>query len=916
MNFGKEQIVKKHKNLVSTRRRLTTKVFIILFKAMVFLLVLAVGAGGFLGLGVVKGIIDGAPDVENINITPVGEATKIYDSDGKVIDTLITDGSNRIPVALSKIPLNLQNAFIAIEDERFRTHNGVDIKGIFRAAYQTVFQGDLQGASTLTQQLLKNNVFEDGGFEDSKGALVRRKVQEIYLALKLEENLSKDIILENYLNTINLGSGCYGVQAAAQRYFNKDVSELTLSECSVIAAITQNPYGYNPIYRPEKNARRRASVLDHMLKQGYITNEEYTIALQDNVYDRIQQTSMVTADTSPYTYFVDELVKQVIKDLQEQKAYTHAQAVNALYSGGLKIYSTQDSVIQQICDEETNNPDNYPDKVYYSLEWAYSVKLDEPDENGNTQINYSQYSIYNYYKNVLGQKKFKLMFDSVEAVHECIDTFKAEVLKEGVTEIGENTIIALQPQVSFTVMDQKTGYVKAIVGGRGDKTASLSLNRATETTRQPGSCFKVLGAFAPAIDNYGYNLYSVIEDSPYYYKSNGRLVNNWWDKANTTADQRTYRGFQNFRYAIENSMNIITVKLLNEITPDAGFEYLTEFGFTTLVESKKNNDGTYSTDINESLALGGLTDGVTNMELCAAYAAIANGGVYTEPIYYTKVLDNSGKVILEKEPETKRVIKDSTAYLLTQAMHDVVITGTGTKANIKDMYVAGKTGTTSSSYDIWFAGYTPYLTATIWSGYDENKVLSNTSYHNSMWSKIMTRVHEAKGYKYAEFKKPDSIVTAQICVKCGNLAVEGLCDKDPEKSMIITGQFAAGNVPTENCVCHVEHAICNDSGLLAGEHCTNVTKNVYRFRYQGNDGTTWDSKYELPAELKDTQCTLHNGGTSILPPDNGSDTSSGTDTDNDSNNSSDNNTNNDAGSDSGTNNNTDSNNDTDNTPVP
>lgn len=857
MNFGKEQIVKKHKDLVSTKRRLTTKIIVSVFKVSIFLVVLAVGAIGFLGLGVIKGIIDGAPDVESINITPVGEATKIYDSEGNLMDTLITDGSNRVPVALEKIPKHLQNAFIAIEDERFRSHNGIDIKGMVRALYSTFITGDKQGGSTITQQLLKNNVFEDGGRESSNGALVKRKIQEIYLALQLEENLSKDVILENYLNTINLGSGCYGVQAAAQRYFNKDVSELTISESAVIAAITKSPYGYNPIYNAEDNAKRRGYVLENMLDNGFITEQEYKEALDDKVYERIQQTSMATEDTSPYSYFVDELIKQVIADLQEQKAYTYTQAVNALYSGGLKIYSTQDSQMQQICDEETNNPENYPSDIYYSFEWAYSVKLPEPDEHGNTQINYSHYSIYNYYRNVLEDKDFKLIFKSEEAIQECINTFKAEVLKDGVTEIGENLIISLQPQVSFTIMDQKTGYVKAIVGGRGDKTTSLSLNRATESTRQPGSCFKVLAAFAPAIDRYGYTLYSVIEDSPYYYKSNGRLVNNWWDKEKTPVSQRKYRGLQNFRYAIANSMNIITVKLLNEITPDAGYEYLLDFGFTTLVESKKNSDGTYSTDINESMALGGLTDGVTNIELCAAYAAIANGGKYTEPVYYTKVLDSSGKVILDKTPETRQILKDSTAYLLTLAMHDVVVSGTGTKANIENMYVAGKTGTTTSSYDIWFAGYTPYLTATIWSGFDENKVLGSTSYHNTMWSKIMTRIHEVKGYEYAEFEQPESIVTAQVCAKCGKLAVPGLCDKDPEKNMIVTGYFAVGTVPTENCVCHQEYIICNDSGLLANDGCTNTTKKVFRYRYLDGEGTTWDTPYEIPDSLDGHYCNIH-----------------------------------------------------------
>lgn len=860
MNFGKEHIVKKHKNLVSTKKRLTTKIFVTMFKSSVFLAVLAIGAVGFLGLGIIKGIIDGAPDVENINITPVGEATKIYDNEGNLIDKLITDGSNRTPVALEQIPDHLENAFISIEDERFRTHNGIDIKGIFRAAYQTILQGSTQGASTITQQLLKNNVFEDGGRESSTGALIKRKVQEIYLALQLEETMSKDVILENYLNTINLGSGCYGVQAAAQRYFNKDVSEITISEASVIAAITQNPRKYNPIYNPDKNADRRAHVLEYMLEGGHITEAEYEEALADDVYSRIQETSVITEDNSPYSYFVDEVVKQVIADLQEQKAYTYTQAVNALYSGGLQIYTTQDSAIQAICDAETNNPANYPTKVYYTMEWAYSVKYPEPDEDGITNYNYSQYSILAYYKNVLGKKDFKLLFESEEEIQACIDTFKAEILKtEGVVELGERLTTTLQPQVSFTVMDQKTGYVKALVGGRGEKTASLSLNRATESTRQPGSLFKVLATYAPAIDRYGYTLYSVIEDSPYYYKSNGRLVNNWWDKPKTqlTAEQRTYRGLQNFKYAIANSMNVMTVKLMAEITPDAGFEYLEDFGFSTLVKSQKNKDGTYSTDITESLSLGGLTNGVSNIETCAAFATIANGGTYTEPIYYTKVLDNSGKVILEKTPETKQVLKESTAYLLTLGMHDVVTVGTGTQANVKGQYVAGKTGTTSSNYDVWFGGYTPDLTAVIWSGFDENHELSNTVYHKTLWSTIMTKICAAKGYEYSEFEQPQSIVTEKICQKCGYLAIDGLCDKDPEKNQIITGQFAAGTVPTESCKCHVKYSICSSSGLLAIDSCTSVTSKIYRTRYLGGEATTWDTKYCLPDDLFGNYCDGH-----------------------------------------------------------
>lgn len=858
MNYGKSNIVKKHKELVSTPRRLTTKILVTAFKVSIFAVLLAVGAVGFLGLGMIKGIVDGAPSIDTINIAPAAEATKIYDSEGNLVEKLITDGSNRMPVSLEKIPVHLRYAFIDIEDERFESHNGIDIKGIFRAAYQTL-QGDMQGASTITQQLLKNNAFDDGGREDSTGALIKRKIQEIYLALQLEENVSKDIILENYLNTINLGSGCYGVQAAAQRYFDKDVSDLTISESAVIAAITQNPYGYNPIYHPEENAKRRAHVLEYMHKNDHITTAEYEQALADNVYDRIKETSTVTADTTPYSYFTDELINQVINDLQEQKAYTYTQAVNALYSGGLKIYSTQDSAIQKICDEETNNPKNYPEQIQYSFEWRFTVEFDEPDENGDTIFNYSEWSIIRYHRIGLKNTKFFLVFNSQEELKECIENYKQVILKDGGKILGESLNITIQPQVSFTVMDQKTGHVKAIVGGRGEKVGNRSLNRATGTTRQPGSCFKVLATFAPAIDGHGYTIGSVIDDSAYYY-ANGTLINNWWDKPKSqpTPDKRNYRGLNSIRTAIAQSMNIITVKVLDDITPAAGYAYLKNWGFTTLVENRKNSEGTYDTDIIQSLALGGLTDGVKNIELCAAYAAIANGGEYTEPIYYTKVLDNSGRIILEREPERHQVIKESTAYILTDAMHDVVTgDGTGRGANLDNMFVAGKTGTTSSSYDIWLAAYTPYLTATIWSGYDVNYELKNTSYHLTIWKNIMSRVHELKGYEYAEFEQPDSVVTAQICAKCGHLAVPGLCDKDPQKNMIITELYEVGTVPTESCVCHEEIGICNETGLLATENCTSVTKKIYRVRYLGTDGKTADTPYTLPDTLKGRYCHKH-----------------------------------------------------------
>ncbi len=856
MNFSKKKVIEKHKAIVSTPRKLKTKVFVTVFRLFVFVMVLAVATVGFFGLGMIKGIIDGAPSIDTVNISPVEFSTTIYDSDGTEIEKLVTDGSNRQLVSIDDIPNCLKYAFIDIEDERFESHNGVDVKGVLRATFGLLSTGSFSqgGASTITQQLLKNNVFENGGQEDNYGELIKRKIQEQYLAIELEKNMSKDIILENYLNTINLGAGNYGVQAAASRYFNKDVSELTISESAVISSITQNPAKYNPILHPDNNADRRAKVLSNMKKNGHITQDEYDEAIADNVYERIQDNNVDYATASPYSYFVDELIDQVIEDLQEQKAYTYTQAVNAVYSGGLSIYSTQDSAIQTICDEELSNPDNYPANTLYSFSWQYSVK----HENGETE-NFSNTNILYYHRKLLGESNFKIIFNSKEEAQACIDEYKAAYAQEGDKILGENVVFTLQPQVSFSVIDQSTGYVKAIVGGRGEKETSRSLNRATDSTRQPGSTFKVLASFGPAIDRYNYSLATVFDDAPYAYTSSGRQISNWWG--------HYYYGLSSIRMGIVKSMNIIAVKCLTAITPEVGFEYLEDFGFSTLVSSRVNDDNTVNTDITQSLALGGLTDGVTNIELCNAYATIANGGIYTESSYYTKVLDSKGHVILEKDPNTHRVLKETSAFLLTNAMHDVVTTGTGKLANVEGQYVSGKTGTTSNDYDIWFAGYTPYLTAAIWSGFDENTSIGdtvyNTQYHKILWSKIMTRIHQEKGFTYVEPEVPTNVVTASVCKKCGNLAVEGLCDHDPEGNMIVTEYFAEGTVPEDTCVCHVKYNICTISNKLAGPNCpaSCAKEQVYRIRFLGKgtgDETTYDTPYEVPSGLEDSICNVHN----------------------------------------------------------
>ena len=346
MNYGGRGIIDKKKLLNSSATKLETKLGVFCVKILLIFAIAIVVGGSCLVFGAFQGIIESAPDISTIDVSPNGYATKVYDCNGEEIQTLASSGANRTYVTLDQIPVELQEAFVAIEDERFYEHNGIDVKGIIRAAAIAVTNGGLsQGASTITQQLLKNNVFN--AYNETTIEKIKRKIQEQYLAVKLETVMSKDDILENYLNTINLGNGYYGVQAAAEGYFNKDVSELTLSECAVIASITKNPQGLNPINYPDKNRSRQIQVLSNMLEQGYITQAQYDDAVADDVYARLEGLT-ITTSSSTYSYFVDEVIEQLTDDLMEQYGYTETQASNLIYGGGLQIYTTQDTDMQAI----------------------------------------------------------------------------------------------------------------------------------------------------------------------------------------------------------------------------------------------------------------------------------------------------------------------------------------------------------------------------------------------------------------------------------------------------------------------------------------------------------------------------------------------------------------------------------------
>lgn len=824
MNYGRKSTAKKEKELLSKGTMIRKKFTVIFAKTLLVCLIAFTVVGGCAGYGVYKGIVDSAPNIHDIDATPTGYLSTVLDNQGNETATLVASGSNRVYVTIDEIPLDLQHAFVAIEDARFYEHNGIDITGIVRAGITGITSGRFsQGASTITQQLLKNNVFTDWTSESSFADKMERKIQEQYLAIQLEKVEDKDWILENYLNTINLGQNTLGVQAASQRYFNKDVSELTLSECAVIAGITQNPSRYNPVSNPDANAERRTKVLNNMLDQGYIDQADYDTAMADNVYDRIQIVDSETASDNINSYFVDALTEQVIDDLMEVKGYTETQAYKALYEGGLTIYSTQDPSIQQICDEEVNNADNYGSETKYSC--SYRLTIQKAD---GTYQNYSEQTMLSYYQSK--NSKYNIDFDSKEAVDAAIEQYKADIMEDGdmIVPNGESITYTMQPQASMTVIDQSTGEVKAIVGGRGDKTANKTLNRATDTKRQPGSTFKILSAYAPALDIGGMTLASVQDDAPYTYSNAAHTPVNNYDKS--------YRGFTTIREGITYSINIVAVKTLTDIGVDIGYEYLQNFGFSTLCDS----------DRTQALALGGITNGVTNLELTAAYATIANGGTYTKPRFYTKILDHDGNVLIDNTPQTHTVLKETTAWLLTNAMEDVLTNGTGRPAHFNGMPQAGKSGTTSSDRDALFAGYTPYYTCVVWGGYDDNAELSYTTYPKTLWKSVMGRIHENLDYK--DFNKPDGITTATVCKKSGKLAVAGLCDSDPRGSMVESEYFASGTVPKDYCDHHVRVTIDLSTGGIATDTCPEELRssNVY---ITGGSAGTQDAPYLLTDDL-------------------------------------------------------------------
>lgn len=755
------------------KRIKNSKPFGTFFKSFVIIIILLGFAIGGAGVGAYIAIIKNTPDLGLVAIQPNAYTSIIYDSAGNEIDRLHGD-ENREYATLDEIPEFMQEAVIAIEDERFYKHDGVDTRGFARAIFSTISGKRLEGGSTITQQLIKNNVTK------VTHNTPITKLQEQYLATKYEKELTKQLgskeaakkyILELYLNTIALGHGYNGVQAAALGYYNKDASELDLAECASLAGVTNNPSKYSPRSNPEENKNRQAIILNYMLEQGYITQEEKTVADAEDIYSKISAADAVDMDEQDeseniHSYFVDAMFEQISTDLQNKYNMSQTQAEYILYNGGLKINSTIDMNMQKTMDEVFYNPNTFP-SMRYGLDISYRVSVEDLTTGQQSHSEYKQFA------------------RTRESAEQWVNEKRAAIqagLSANQKIAVDKAVYSIQPQAAMVIIDYHTGEVKALAGGRDVKTVNRAFNRATDAARQPGSVFKVLAAYAAAIDTGKVTAATLIKDEPYTI---GKYSpKNWWGKS--------YRGECTVRTGIRDSMNILAVKTMVDTGIDVCYDYLLNFGFTTL-----ENDNHAAT------ALGGLEHGVTQLEVGAAYGTIANLGEYKRPMLYSMVLDHDGNVLLENNSEPRQVLKATSAYILTQMMSSVVNDpkGTGTAAKFKStsMPVVGKTGTTTDTKDLTFVGYTPYYVGSIWFGYDRYDTtvpnmngLSNQHAHIDVWRQVMEKVHQ--GLEVKQFPQPDGISEVKVC-KVTGMKPNGGCET-------ITEYFAKGTEPTKYCHGH------------------------------------------------------------------------------------------------------------------
>ncbi len=813
MDYSKRKNQNKRLLRWNHQEKLFARVWLYALRVICVAVLVGIFALAGVALGTFMGMLDGVPEVSLDSLAITRQTSKIVDQEGNLI-TEIKSAEQRKSIPIEEMPQDLLDATVAIEDARFYNHNGIDLEGILRAGVANLAAGGTsEGGSTLTQQMIKKMVL-------TSDQTWKRKIQEWYLALDLEYQLNqeygkertKEMILESYLNYNFLGNNAYGVEAAAERYFGKHAKDMNLAECALIAGLFNAPSAYDPTINEDNMSReRQVQVLDAMLKEGFITQEEYDKALADNVFARVAEwNSHYESEQNEvmYSYFVDSVIKQVEEDLQTYLNCTELEAYNTLYYGGLTIHITQDARIQEIIDGVFANPDNLQADTYYELDYRLTV-FDEKDPN--ITENFNTYELFWTYE------------EAEAAADEFRSAYVTDSMKKNVDYV-ENVTITEQPQYSMTVIDQHTGYVMGLCGGRGEKQGNMGINRAIDSTRQPGSTFKILASYAAALDVGGFGCSSSMEDSPLQWGD--WSPNNWWGSG-------YYRGGQTMREGIRDSLNIVTAKFMKEVGVETNFDYVESFGISTL---RRETDENGETDMVGSLCLG--SGSVSNIELCGAYATIANGGEYREPLLYTHITDMDGDVLYEKKQETHRTIKETTAFMLADMLRDVVTSGTGSICNFDwNMAIAGKTGTTDDGNDYAFVGFTPYYTCAIQVGFDyvaypetyyecidgytinpNGGWLLDDSTHKYLWSEVMSQIHEPLEYEDEFFEQPDGLTWASVCKDSGK-APGAYCSKDPRGNRVISDYFAEGNGPSGICDRHVQVTVCKESGKAATKYC-------------------------------------------------------------------------------------------------
>ena len=688
----------------------------------------------------------------------------VVDKDDKQLAVLSAEENRKI-LTKSEMGEYLPKAFVAIEDKRFSSHHGVDIKRTASAIVTFLFNGGESsfGGSTITQQLVKNITNEK---EDSGTAGAVRKIKEMIRAYQVENILSKDQILELYMNIIFLGGNVYGVGIASEYYFSKDAVDLSLAESAFIAGITHSPNYYNPFNaepKTDKIESRTKTVLAEMKEQGKINNEQYNEAIKE-VEEGLKFKKGTIIDKASYSSHTEALVNQIINQLVTEKGMDEKYAETYLYSSGFTIYSTEDKSIQEAIEKE--------------------------------------YAKSNY-------------------------QVKTTVTK---TVDGKKQKVKETAQSAMVIIDHKTGYVVGAVGALGEKGAG-NLNRATQIRRQPGSSIKPIAVYGPSLEERVITAASVYDDKPLKYGT--------WTPSNAYSG---YKGLTNMRQAMKISSNTVAIQVLKDLTTEKSISYLKELGVTSLDDEKDNS---------LPLALGGISTGISPLEMAGAYAAIANDGEYITPTFYTKIIDKNGKTVLEANQQKERVFSKQNAYILKQLLTEPTKSGgTATACKISNMDTAAKTGTTQNNHDKWLCGFTPYYTAATWYGYDTQTTIPSgaRSNANTIWKNVMASVH--KDLKKATFKKPDDIITVSVCKDSGLRATEA-CKNDQRGSRVYTEYFAKGTVPSKSCTCHVEAEVCKISNKVAGEFCIEKEKKVFITKNTDSKSKTADMEYLLPEEICD-----------------------------------------------------------------